>query len=271
MCMKQLLQALQFKILFVTSAHLFCLGAVLINLLSKLWINLCRSYYRCTHGGCPVRKHVEKAPDDVNNIVVTYEGKHNHDEPFRSSSIPVSAISPSATTTEQPNTATTSDEKPPTITQKDANSESDKETTLEFGGEKALESAQTLLSIKTNSDDMKNSVLKETSAAVPVQNSWAFWDRGWFDWHLRLSYLLVQWYVIVLTCVWGEAWCSAFRGALGNIWGSIRFRKPWLVVCLYRFPFPSVYRYCILPEAQQQGDQITCVGWFFRTLCAVLF
>ncbi|XP_066350662.1 probable WRKY transcription factor 32 [Miscanthus floridulus] len=130
-----------------------------------------RSYYRCTHGGCPVRKHVEKAPDDVNNIVVTYEGKHNHDEPFRSSSIPVSAISPSATTTEQPNTSTTSDEKPPTITQKDANSESDKETTLEFGGEKALESAQTLLSIKTNSDDMKNSVLKETSAAVPVQNS----------------------------------------------------------------------------------------------------
>nr|ACG42925.1 WRKY transcription factor 4 [Zea mays] len=130
-----------------------------------------RSYYRCTHGGCPVRKHVEKAPDDVNNIVVTYEGKHNHDEPFRSSSIPVSVISPSATATEQPNTSSTSDERPPTITQKDANSESDKETTLKFGGEKALESAQTLLSIKTNSDDMKNSVLKETSAAVPVQNN----------------------------------------------------------------------------------------------------
>ncbi|PUZ50944.1 hypothetical protein GQ55_6G118200 [Panicum hallii var. hallii] len=131
-----------------------------------------RSYYRCTHGGCPVRKHVEKAPDDVNNIVVTYEGKHNHDEPFRSNSIPVSAISPPVATIEQPNTSTTtSDEKPPTITQKDANGESDKETTLEFGGEKALESAQTLLSIKTNSEDMKNSVLKETSSAVPVQNS----------------------------------------------------------------------------------------------------
>ncbi|XP_039817097.1 probable WRKY transcription factor 32 [Panicum virgatum] len=131
-----------------------------------------RSYYRCTHGGCPVRKHVEKAPDDVNNIVVTYEGKHNHDEPFRSNSIPVSAISPPVATIEQPNTSTTtSDGKPPTITQKDANGESDKETTLEFGGEKALESAQTLLSIKTNSDDRKNSVLKETSSAVPVQNS----------------------------------------------------------------------------------------------------
>ncbi|XP_062195543.1 probable WRKY transcription factor 32 [Phragmites australis] len=154
-----------------------------------------RSYYRCTHGGCPVRKHVEKAPDDVNNIVVTYEGKHNHDEPFRSSSelrdIPVPVIAPSATmteqpktststsvittsarTTEQPNTSTSaSDEKPPANTQKDAIGESVKDTDLELGGEKVLESAQTLLSIRTTTDDMKNSVLKETSAAVPVQNS----------------------------------------------------------------------------------------------------
>jgi hypothetical protein len=115
---------------------------------------------------------VEKAPDDVNNIVVTYEGKHNHDEPFRSNSIPVSAISQPVAAIELPSPSTTTAAAiPPTITQKDANGVSDKETTLEFGGEKALESAQTLLSIKTNSDDMKNSVLKETSAAVPVQNS----------------------------------------------------------------------------------------------------
>ncbi|KAL6646547.1 hypothetical protein ACP70R_018155 [Stipagrostis hirtigluma subsp. patula] len=169
-----------------------------------------RSYYRCTHGGCPVRKHVEKAPDDVNNIVVTYEGKHNHDEPFKSTlrDIPVSVITPSMRTTEQPNTSASkpmvalsetaaeqpntstsksvvalsetaaeqpntsaADEKPPTSKQKDAVSESVKDAALELGGEKVLESAQTLLSIKTNSDDMKNSVLKETSAAVPVQNS----------------------------------------------------------------------------------------------------
>lgn len=84
---------------------------------------------------------------------------------------PVSVITPAATTTEQPNTVTlTSDQKPQTSTQKDADGESIKDTTLELGGEKALESAQTLLSIRTNSDDMKNSLLKDTSAVVPVQN-----------------------------------------------------------------------------------------------------
>ncbi|KAK3123153.1 hypothetical protein QOZ80_8AG0624870 [Eleusine coracana subsp. coracana] len=173
-----------------------------------------RSYYRCTYGGCPVRKHVEKAADDDNNIVVTYEGKHNHDEPYRSSrelrDVPVSVITTAATTPEHLNTSTStsviapvaaatehasssastsvitpstttadqpsastsaSDEKPPANTQKDSVVQSVKDTAGELGSEKALESAEALLSMKTNSDEMKNSVLKETSAAVPVQNS----------------------------------------------------------------------------------------------------
>ncbi|KAL5220584.1 hypothetical protein ABZP36_025297 [Zizania latifolia] len=133
-----------------------------------------RSYYRCTHDGCPVRKHVEKAPDDDNNIVVTYEGKHNHDQPFRSSGElrdgPVPGIIPARTTSEQPRTMTpASDQKPPISMPKDGKN-SIKESS-ELGGEKALESAQTLLSIKTNNDDMKNSLLKDTSAVVPVQNN----------------------------------------------------------------------------------------------------
>jgi hypothetical protein len=194
---------------------------LVFNLFIAFSIDLCRSYYRCTHGGCPVRKHVEKAPDDDNNIVVTYEGKHNHDGPFRSSSelrdVPVSVIAPSLvttgqpntsaltslTTTEQPSTSTlslvmtpsmttidlpsastsTSDEKPPVTTQKDAVIEppvttqkdavieSAKDTAVDPGGDNAIESAQALLSMSTNSDEMKNSVLKETSAVVAVQNS----------------------------------------------------------------------------------------------------
>ncbi|XP_027332318.1 probable WRKY transcription factor 7 [Abrus precatorius] len=38
-----------------------------------------RGYYKCTSvRGCPARKHVERAVDDSNMLVVTYEGDHSH-------------------------------------------------------------------------------------------------------------------------------------------------------------------------------------------------
>ncbi|KAI4369326.1 hypothetical protein MLD38_017778 [Melastoma candidum] len=40
-----------------------------------------RSYYKCTSAGCLVRKHVERASNDLKYVVTTYEGKHNHEVP----------------------------------------------------------------------------------------------------------------------------------------------------------------------------------------------
>nr|AGZ87837.1 WRKY33-2_1 [Reaumuria trigyna] len=40
-----------------------------------------RSYYKCTSSGCPVRKHIERASQDLRAVITTYEGKHNHDVP----------------------------------------------------------------------------------------------------------------------------------------------------------------------------------------------
>ncbi|KAK6944354.1 WRKY domain [Dillenia turbinata] len=40
-----------------------------------------RNYYRCTSAGCPVRKHVERAVDNTNGVIITYKGIHDHDMP----------------------------------------------------------------------------------------------------------------------------------------------------------------------------------------------
>ncbi|KAF8012166.1 hypothetical protein BT93_I0329 [Corymbia citriodora subsp. variegata] len=40
-----------------------------------------RNYYKCSSGGCLVKKRVERDRDDSSYVITTYEGVHNHESP----------------------------------------------------------------------------------------------------------------------------------------------------------------------------------------------
>ncbi|XP_015080327.1 probable WRKY transcription factor 32 [Solanum pennellii] len=112
-----------------------------------------RNYYRCTSAGCPVRKHIERVVDTTSALTITYKGVHDHDMPVPKKhhgppSAPlIAATAPASVTNMHAN-------KPePLQHQKSTTQWSvDKEgeltgEKLDGGGEKAMESARTLLSI----------------------------------------------------------------------------------------------------------------------------
>lgn len=112
-----------------------------------------RNYYRCTSAGCPVRKHTEMATDNTSALIVTYKGVHDHDMPVPKKrhgppSAPLLAApapasmnnlkfkKPEALQNEQSATQWSVDKKGELTGE-----------TLDRRGEKAMNSARTLLSI----------------------------------------------------------------------------------------------------------------------------
>lgn len=121
-----------------------------------------RSYYRCTSSACPARKHVERAADEVTSTTITYEGKHDHGMPApkkrHEHDIPVPKkrhgsesclISPAASVDNAccKKNRSLSARRPSSKCSMDSEVDIMGEKILELGGEEALESAQTLLSI----------------------------------------------------------------------------------------------------------------------------
>ncbi|KAJ4958964.1 hypothetical protein NE237_026075 [Protea cynaroides] len=113
-----------------------------------------RSYYKCTSAGCPVRKHVERSVDDITAVIITYEGKHDHDMPVPkkrhgppSAALLIAAAAAMNNSQIKKPKALPNRRATTTKWSMDVEGEFPDEKALELGGEKALESARTLLSI----------------------------------------------------------------------------------------------------------------------------
>ncbi|KAF5749515.1 putative WRKY DNA-binding protein 32 [Tripterygium wilfordii] len=113
-----------------------------------------RNYYRCTSAGCPVRKHIETAVDNTNAVIITYKGVHDHDMPVPKkrhgppSGPLVAAASPAAMNNNVQLKKSDSLQNQRTSTKWSVGTEGELTgEALDLGGEKAMESARTLLSI----------------------------------------------------------------------------------------------------------------------------
>ncbi|OWM82273.1 hypothetical protein CDL15_Pgr001847 [Punica granatum] len=59
-----------------------------------------RNYYKCSSGGCLVKKRVERDREDASYVITTYEGVHNHHSPSSTSSSNLNSLLYYATSTE---------------------------------------------------------------------------------------------------------------------------------------------------------------------------
>ncbi|GLT68911.1 hypothetical protein SLA2020_411040 [Shorea laevis] len=64
-----------------------------------------RNYYKCSSGGCHVKKRIERDRDDSSYVITTYEGVHNHESPCMAYYNQMPSLMPS---TLQPNSSPSS-------------------------------------------------------------------------------------------------------------------------------------------------------------------
>ncbi|GAU18318.1 hypothetical protein TSUD_202070 [Trifolium subterraneum] len=112
-----------------------------------------RNYYRCTSAGCPVRKHIETAVDNSDAVIITYKGVHDHDTPVPkkrhgppSAPLVAAAAPVSMNNLQLVKLDSPQNQKVSTQWSVDKEGELTGEA-MDLGGEKAIESAKTLLSI----------------------------------------------------------------------------------------------------------------------------
>ncbi|KAL1553782.1 WRKY transcription factor [Salvia divinorum] len=107
-----------------------------------------RNYYRCTSAGCPVRKHIERAVDNSSAVVITYKGIHDHDTPVpRKHHGPKGGIAAATSPISLTNMQSKSKPHKTQQTQWSVGKEGELTGEALVGGDKASESARTLLSV----------------------------------------------------------------------------------------------------------------------------
>ncbi|KZV40655.1 putative WRKY transcription factor 32 [Dorcoceras hygrometricum] len=109
-----------------------------------------RNYYRCTSAGCPVRKHIEKAVDNDSAVVITYKGVHDHDMPVpkkRHGSKSVPIVDDTCDSMDNLKNIIMKPYQSQTQLSMDKESDLTNET-MNPGGKKTMETAQTLLNIE---------------------------------------------------------------------------------------------------------------------------
>ncbi|KAI4380080.1 hypothetical protein MLD38_006308 [Melastoma candidum] len=104
-----------------------------------------RNYYRCSSAGCQARKQIETTSDDTDTVIITYKGKHDHEKPVNRKRHGWSRVHSLSST---PPKAEDMSIEHRTSSQGLVDSDSDLTgKAMELGGEKAMESARTLLSM----------------------------------------------------------------------------------------------------------------------------